>query len=533
MLIKSKSPVFVLLSSLLLSSLLFCLALEVPNQKSRVVQCVEQCLEREEEPSGFLREGANPEDPRLQFEECLEVCRKQSPRQRPQCEKRCKRQFEERERGSERDYERSEEVEEERDTGYPYFYRSQKLQSRFGTQHGHVRVLPRFSKRSELFQGIDNYRFAVLETNPNTFLVPHHCDSEVVFFVLRGKGTFTSIFREKRESHNLEVGDVMRISAGTTMYVINQDDNEKLRVAMLVQPVNTPGKFQGYFSGGGDNPESFYRVFSNDILETALATPRDELDRLFGQQKQGIILQAPKGKLKALTQHASSVKQRGRQLRDPFNLLNEKPLYSNKFGQFFEASPNDFKQLRDLDVSLGLADIKQGAMMVPHYNSKTTFIVMVVEGTGRIEMACPHVASQSRESQRQGSRGRGEEEIERSQQYEKISSQLSPGDIFIIPAGHPVAVLASERENLRTLGFGINAQLNQRNFLAGRDNIMNQVEREAKELCFNAPGELVERIFRNQKESHFVAGPQERHRREEEEGRGQPLESVFQLSGLF
>lgn len=60
---------------------------------------------------------------------------------------------------------------------------------------------------------------------------------------------------------------------------------------------------------------------------------------------------------------------------------------------------------------------------------------------------------------------------------------------------------------------------------------MNQIEKEAKELSFNAPAELVDKIFTNQKESYFVAGPQQSRRREERRGRS--FESVLDLPGLF
>ena len=108
--------------------------------------------------------------------------------------------------------------------------------------------------------------------------------------------------------------------------------------------------------------------------------------------------------------------------------------------------------------------------MVPHYNSKATVLVAVVEGSGRMEMACPHLA---RERQ-----GRGEEEMgeqtttttttSTTGQYEKVSATLSRGDVFIIPAGHPIAVVATENQNLRMVGFGVNARNNERNFVAGK-----------------------------------------------------------------
>jgi mannose-6-phosphate isomerase-like protein (cupin superfamily) len=172
--------------------------------------------------------------------------------------------------------------------------------------------------------------------------------------------------------------------------------------------------------------------------------------------------------------------------------------------------------------------VMQGAVMVPHYNSRATVVVYVVEGTGRFEMACPHVSRQSREYR--GRREEEEEEKESSGKFHRVSARLSPGDAFVIPAGHPIAVVASQGENLRLVGFGINGQNNQRNFLAGQENIINQMEREAKELSFNMPRGEIEEIFGNQRESYFV--PKERQS-QRGQGRDHPLASILELAGFF
>ncbi|XP_031278080.1 vicilin GC72-A-like [Pistacia vera] len=170
--------------------------------------------------------------------------------------------------------------------------------------------------------------------------------------------------------------------------------------------------------------------------------------------------------------------------------------------------------------------------MVPHYNSKTTTIVLVIEGRGRLEMGCPHLSHQGQGSQEPREQ---REEEESSGRLQKLTAELSPGDVFIIPAGHPIALVA-QNENLRTVGFGINALNNQRNFLAGKINIMNQVEREAMEIAFNVPARLIERIISdNPKESYFVAGPElarPEGEQQREEGKGHSLPSVLDLVGF-
>lgn len=122
-----------------------------------------------------------------QYKECRSRCgRQERGQQRQLCEHRCKWQFEKQQReGDETNLER--EYEEERESRNPYLFEKQRFNTKFKTEEGHIKVLPRFSKKSELLQGIDNYRLAVLEANPNTFVLPHHSDSESLFFVVGGE----------------------------------------------------------------------------------------------------------------------------------------------------------------------------------------------------------------------------------------------------------------------------------------------------------------------------------------------------------
>lgn len=103
------------------------------------------------------------------------------------------------------------------------------------------------------------------------------------------------VSKGKRNSFNIGRGDIIRVCAGTTAYLINRDNNENLLIAKLLIPVSTPGQFQvrkfsvpifnsstnnvclyiclmqPFFGPGGrENPESFYSAFSSEILEAAL-----------------------------------------------------------------------------------------------------------------------------------------------------------------------------------------------------------------------------------------------------------------------
>ncbi|KAE8663504.1 hypothetical protein F3Y22_tig00112957pilonHSYRG00062 [Hibiscus syriacus] len=103
-----------------------------------------------------------------------------------------------------------------------------------------------------------------------------------------------------------------------------------------------------------------------------------------------------------------------------------------------------------------------------------------------------------------------EEEIEREEEkrageYSKMRVRLSAGDSFIVPAGHPVTYVASDNQRLRFIAFGLYHQNNTRIFIAGKDNVVKQMDSAAKELAFGLPSSLVDEVFNNLQESYFVS----------------------------
>ncbi|KAG6582312.1 Vicilin-like antimicrobial peptides 2-1, partial [Cucurbita argyrosperma subsp. sororia] len=421
---------------------------------------------------------------------------------------------------------------EQEQSNNPYYFQEQRFQSRYRSDQGHWRVLEKFSDRMcslgrkrQVFSSVFGFmEMELVLISTLSFL---------------GRATITTVVQEKREtrkeSYNVESGDVMTIPAGTTLYLANQE-NEDLQIVKLVQPVNNPGEFKDYLSAGGE-AQAYYSVFSNDVLEAALNIPRDKLERIFKQRRErgGKIVRASQEQLRALSQRATSVRRGSRGVRAPIKLESQTPVYNNQYGQMFEACPDEFPQLRRTDVATSIVDIKQGGMMVPHFNSRATWVVFVSEGAGSFEMACPHIQSGQwqrgrREEERHWRREEEEEREERSGRFERVAGRLSEGGVLVIPAGHPIAIMASPNENLRLVGFGINAENNQRNFLAGRENIMNELDREAKELAFNVEGKQADEIFRSQRESFFTEGPEGGRRRSTERS---PLLSILKLAGYF
>lgn len=105
-------------------------------------------------------------------------------------------------------------------------------------------------------------------------------------------------------------------------------------------------------------------------------------------------------------------------------------------------------------------------MIAPHYNSRSTKVVVVVKGSGWSQMACPHLG----QKQRGGSGGehdKEEQEQEGQESYHTVDSQLKANTILIIPAGLPSVTVASRHENLEVVCFNINSKSNNQYYLAG------------------------------------------------------------------
>ncbi|PQQ11126.1 vicilin GC72-A [Prunus yedoensis var. nudiflora] len=179
---------------------------------------------------------------------------------------------------------------EEEGRDNPFYFPSQMFQSRFKSDEGGFYVLEKFTKRrqSEALHGVENYRLAIFEAKPSTFVLPHHCDAEAIYIgSCRG--------------YNL---------------LVNEDNDVTLRIAKLLQPVNSPSRFE---------------------------TPREQLERAFGQQsRQGIVMRASKEQLRALSEQGSSASCKAIGSKSIINLPTQKPVHSDNYGKFYEARPEDF-----------------------------------------------------------------------------------------------------------------------------------------------------------------------------------------------
>jgi hypothetical protein len=184
----------------------------------------------------------------------------------------------------------------------------------------------------------------------------------------------------------------------------------------------------------------------------------------------------------------------------------------------------------------------QGSMTAPYLNTESFKFAVVLEGEGEVEIVCPHLGRDSerreqgkgrwseeeeddqRQQRRRGSGSESESESEEQrdqQRYQTIRARVSQGAAFVVPPGHPIVEIASSQgsSNLQVVCFEINAERNERVWLAGRNNVIGKLDNPAQELTFGRPAREVQEVFRakDQQDEGFVSGPEQESREQEQE----------------
>uniref|UniRef100_A0A453H173 Cupin type-1 domain-containing protein n=1 Tax=Aegilops tauschii subsp. strangulata TaxID=200361 RepID=A0A453H173_AEGTS len=441
----------------------------------------------------------------------------------------------------------------------PYVFGPRNFRSIIRSDHGFVKALRPFDEVSRLLRGIRNYRVAIMEVNPRAFVVPGFTDADGVGYVAQGEGVLTVIESGEKRSYTVRQGDVIVAPAGSIMHLANTDARRKLVIAKILHTISVPGRFQ-YFSA-----KPLLASLSKRVLRAALKTSDEQLGRLLGR-RQGkeeesrsiSIVRASEEQLRELSRQASEGGQghhwplppfRG-DSRDTFNLLEQRPKIANRHGRLYEADARSFHALAQHDVRVAVANITPGSMTAPYLNTQSFKLAVVLEGEGEVEIVCPHLGRDSErreqgkgrwseeeeDDQRQqrrrgsGSGSESEEEQQDQQRYETVRARVSRGSAFVVPPGHPVVEIASSRgsSNLQVVCFEINAERNERVWLAGRNNVIGKLDNPAQELTFGRPAREVQEVFRakDQQDEGFVAGPEQDQERGER-GRGDDAVGAF------
>lgn len=314
------------------------------------------------EREGGRREAEEEEEALMELQRCQQKCRREQSydlAEKIQCEVRCAEEY--KWRGGEGGLSSNKRGEVGEKQGFDFVFDKEDFNHRVDSRYGSITVLERFDVLSHLLQGIMDYRLAEIVVAPTTFVMPNYWDADALLYVRRGMGNINMITsdHDKQESHGLRKGDVIRVPAGTMVYIVN-NNSEILTIVALLKTTSPPGQFKEYYGAGGAVPPSFYRTFSNDLLEAAFNTDREKIEKLFEKQKEGPFLKATSKQLSGIGREGSTSTHwpfGSGSVDSPFNLHEKSPASFNGYGQLREVDRNEYRQLKDLDVMVSFLNL--------------------------------------------------------------------------------------------------------------------------------------------------------------------------------
>lgn len=68
----------------------------------------------------------------------------------------------------------------------PFIFESNRFQTLFENENGHIRLLQKFDQRSKIFENLQNYRLLEYKAKPHTIFLPQQTDADFILVVLSG-----------------------------------------------------------------------------------------------------------------------------------------------------------------------------------------------------------------------------------------------------------------------------------------------------------------------------------------------------------
>ncbi|EPS66719.1 hypothetical protein M569_08055 [Genlisea aurea] len=364
---------------------------------------------------------------------------------------------------------------------------------------------------------------------PSSFFVPQYLDSSLILFIRRGEVTVGHIYKDELVERNLKTGDVYRIAAGSTFYLINAAEGQRLHVVCGITTSESFGwhPFQPFYIGGGRNPVSVLSGFDPLTLSTAFNVSEAELVDFLTMQEKGPIVyyseseseSRPWSAFVKMDKHRKLAelrtaaeddiaeeiledqstwwslknllnsflnKKRGGGRRtgsskapDAYNLYDRKPDFRNNYGWSVALYESDYKPLRHEDVGVYLVNLTAGSMMAPHFNRKATEYGVVLYGSGRIQIVRPN-----------GSLA--------------MDAEVEEGDVFWIPRYFPFCQIASRTGAFEFFGFTTSARNNRPQFLAGAGSVLRAMRGPELAAAFGVSQERLDQIIDAQEETTIL-----------------------------
>ncbi|KAK7402142.1 hypothetical protein VNO78_14172 [Psophocarpus tetragonolobus] len=369
-----------------------------------------------------------------------------------------------------------------------------------------------------------NIGFITME--PRSLFIPQYLDSTLIIFVRSGEAKVGFVYKDKLAKRHLKMGDVYQIPAGSTFYLVNIEESQKLHIICSIDPSESLGidVFQSFYIGGGAHPASVLSGFEPEILENAFNESGEELQKLFTRQREGPIVHVGDSHATSIWNNFLQLKEEdklehiveeeigdeeeqqrnwswrkllesvfGDEIKDTkekrtkkpphsCNLYDRKPDFENNYGWSVAVDGSDYSPLKSSGVGIYHVNLSAGSMMAPHVNPRATEYGIVLKGTGRIQIVFPNGSN-------------------------AMDTHIKEGDVFFIPRYFAFCQIASRSEPLEFFGFTTSAQRNKPQFLAGATSLMRTMMGPELAAAFGVSEETMRRVVKAQHEAVILPTP--------------------------
>ncbi|PKU64877.1 Vicilin-like antimicrobial peptides 2-2 [Dendrobium catenatum] len=359
---------------------------------------------------------------------------------------------------------------------------------------------------------------------PNTLMIPHYLDADLILFLLRGEAKIGWIHKDDFVDRQLKPGDVLRIPAGSAFYVVNTGKEHRLQIVASIEPIGTdliPDLFTPFYIGGGEYPLSVlagfdirtlaaafhvrtFALYQTPVIHAVLATPEEvgvlTLGRTAGpiifihgneadylQQLNGAVKSAMETmkKTRRLAQdvngkiemEAKEEKKKGACTLtsilspifsgEPSTEMNEArrpvgdPVKAPDAYNIYDRDP-DFRN--DYGWSI---EVNEHDYLPLKQSDISVFLVNLSAGS----MMAPHVNPRATEYGVVVS-GAGTVEVVYPNGTGAMKAKVKEGDVFWVPRFFPFSQVAASHGPMEILGFTTSARRNRPQFLVGKNSIL-------------------------------------------------------------
>ncbi|TYJ43799.1 hypothetical protein E1A91_A03G178300v1 [Gossypium mustelinum] len=350
------------------------------------------------------------------------------------------------------------------------------------TDAGEMRVVR--SHGGRIFEKLLHIGFIKME--PRTLFLPLYLDSNLILFIHAGQATVGLIYKDHMVERELKNGDVYQIPAGSTFYILNTEESQRLHIICSIDPSESlnMGTFQPFFIGEGTYPTSVLAGFGSETLSTAFNVSASKVSGILRKQQEGPIVYLTHSHGSSiwtkflLLEQQDRLKHVKRMHKAPksYNIYKKSPDFKNNYGWRTEVDGSEYKPLKNAGIGIFLVNLTAGSMLAPHLNPRATEYSIVLRGSGRVQVVYPNGTL-------------------------AMDTYAKEGDMFWVPRYFPFCQIASKSEPFKFLGFTTSSHKNRPQFLVGANSLLHTLNNLELADAFGVSKKRIRRLINAQHES--------------------------------